>query len=389
MSDSADAGRGLLGSNTRKDDHPGRDGRIVERFALQSVARDLLSGERVAECLRAIVPGLAHVKVMHSPSVQRAHYKNLLVCASVWHCPVCAAKISERRRQELTAAMDRNGELAPALLTFTVQHHRAHSLKETLQAVLSAYKHMAHGKAWEHFRDRFALVGTVRALEVTFTQNGWHVHIHVLAFFDHKPNEAELASALSERWIGMVRKQDRFASNGHGVDVAFGRKAVADYVSKWGHEPKKRLWDVEDEVAKQVAKNARGKDGLSPFGLLRDYNEGNRASGRRFVEYAHAFKGARQLCWSRGLRARLGISKEKTDEELAKEIEADAVLLALLSRLQWRQVLANDIRGELLRVANAGDAEALWRFLAGFGIDRYQGIERPGRQAPALVRVPV
>jgi hypothetical protein len=77
------------------------------------------------------------------------------------------------------------------------------------------------------------------------------------------------------------------------------------------------------------------------------------------------------LVWSKGLRAKLGIGEAKSDEVIAKEIEADAVLLAMLSRLQWRQVLGNDIRGELLQVASKGDPDLLWSFLAEFGIERY------------------
>ena len=365
----AENGRGLLGSNTRNNDHPDaeRDRRVIERFAMQSVARELLPGERVAECLRAIVPGQAHVKIMHSPSVMRAHYKHLLVCASVWNCPVCAAKISERRRVELTAALDRNDELVPALLTFTVQHTRAHPLKETLAALLAAYKRMCHGKAWEGFRDRFGLIGTVRALEVTYTLNGWHAHTHTLALFDDRPNEDELHRFLSGRWIASVRKTGRFASDGHGCNVEFRKKAIGNYVSKFGEQ-----WGIEHELVKAVSKVSKSDKGMTPFGLLADYLAGNKASGRRFVEYAQAFKGCRQLVWSKGLRSKLGIGEAKSDEVIAKEIEQDAVLLAMLSRLQWRRILANDIRGELLAVAHQGDVDKVWSFLAEFGIERYQ-----------------
>jgi hypothetical protein len=50
----------------------------------------------------------------------------------------------------------------------------------------------------------------------------------------------------------------------------------------------------------------------------------------------------------------------------------DAVLLGLLTRAQWRVVLANDARGELLEVARSGDWQHVETFLAGIGCDLSQ-----------------
>ena len=68
----------------------------LERFALQSVARSILPKARTAKCLR--VPFARSVGVFHSQAQESAHYGGLVTCASVWACPICAAKISERRR---------------------------------------------------------------------------------------------------------------------------------------------------------------------------------------------------------------------------------------------------------------------------------------------------
>lgn len=380
MAESDGRDRGLLGIHARRYSPSDRDAKVIERFALQSSARELLPLERVSDCLRVIVPGQAHVKVMHSARVGRAHYKNLLVCGSVWQCPVCSAKISERRRVELTSAIERNGRLVPALLTLTIEHTRGHTLKASLSALLKAWKRMTQGKAWMGIRSRFGIVGSIRALEITHGANGWHPHLHVLVIFQGKPDEDELRECVSARWINSVKKQDRFA-NSHGCDIEFRKKMIGDYVTKFGSQSQ---WTIEHELVKAVSKIAKGEKGLSPFGLLSDYFKGNKHSGRLFKEYARTLKGQRQLCWSKGLRSRLGIGAEKKDEDLAKAIEEDAVLLAVLSRLQWKKVLGNDIRGELLAVAHAGDADKVWEFLARFGIERHEvgDITRP---APQLV----
>src|SRR5438552_1083589 len=72
------------------------------RWQLQREARALLPHERVAFCMRRIQA--TTVDVFYSPQHQSAHYGGLMVCGSVWVCPLCAAKISERRRAELEQA---------------------------------------------------------------------------------------------------------------------------------------------------------------------------------------------------------------------------------------------------------------------------------------------
>ena len=87
------------------------------------------------------------------------------------------------------------------------------------------------------------------------------------------------------------------------------------------------------------------------------------------------FKGRQQLVWSKGLRKKLGLAQEKTDQELAEEEREQAYILAQLSISQWQQVLGNDIRAELLEVAATGDSVVLREFLEEFGIC---GVEYPG-----------
>ena len=99
--------------------------RRVERFALQSVARDILPDSRTAKCLR-IRAYDKDVEVWKSKSHGTASYGGLQTCGSVWTCPICAAKIAERRRLEIQAAMAQHraqgGEVH--LLTLTTPHTR-------------------------------------------------------------------------------------------------------------------------------------------------------------------------------------------------------------------------------------------------------------------------
>ena len=77
----------------------------VQRFSLQSVARAILPESRTAKCLR-IRAHDCDVQVWKSKEHGTASYGGLQTCGSVWACPVCSAKIAERRRVELLDAME-------------------------------------------------------------------------------------------------------------------------------------------------------------------------------------------------------------------------------------------------------------------------------------------
>lgn len=338
--------------------------RRLLRFSLQSAARELLPRERVAKCLRSPIPSAPTVDVYRSAEFQTAHYGGLQVCASVWCCPVCSAKVTERRRVELASGVkfwrDQAGGYL-VLVTYTLRHHAGDDLQLVLAALLRAFELVHTARWWALFSDRFRIYGKVRALEVTVGEAGWHPHIHCLYFLGSGPLPAihSLEQSLKTRWLELLKKQGRDASWANGVDVRYTDEDIAEYVSKYGQEPQ---WKIEHEMTKSPSKIAKN-GGRTAFQLLKDYSEGDSKSGRLFMQYAANFKGKSQLHWSRGLRALLSLEVEKSDEELAKSTERDALLLASLTRPQWRAILGNDARGELLEIASTGDLEAFWMFV--------------------------
>lgn len=349
-----------------------RDRRLY-RWVLQAAARDLMPDERVSWCLRRVQPGRDHVSVYYSPRIHRAHYKNLIVCGSVWMCPICAAKISERRRLELTRAVDLNGHLQVALVTFTLQHDKSMGVGQSLDALMEAYRWMKGGRhrPWEAFEKDSQLVGSVRGLETTYGANGWHPHSHSLFFFEGSACLDGAETFLKTEWIRSLEKLGYSASDDHGVDFRTAARDVAAYVAKIGHEPldKKRpgRWTMEHEVTKSQTKIARNGKGRSPTELLSAFAVGDKASGKLWREYARHFKGRRQLVWSRGMRAALHLDREESDEEIARRTEEDSILLAMLPLSVWRVILGNDARGEVLEIASSGDVGELLAFLRRIG----------------------
>ena len=136
--------------------------------------------ERVARCNRYLQVGQTHVEVVHSAIEQQAHYGKLEVCSSVWLCPVCATKIAERRRAELSEGVDHCKVQGGAVLhlTLTVRHKHGDNLQNLLDRFTRAYRTMTGHRTYrEKLRPLYQLFGSVRALEVTHSEaNGWHPH---------------------------------------------------------------------------------------------------------------------------------------------------------------------------------------------------------------------
>ena len=91
--------------------------------------------------------------------------------------------------------------------------------------------------------------------------------------------------------------------------------------------------------------------GLTPWDLLK-LSLTCPASGKLFQEFAITFKGARQLVWSRGLKALYGI-EDQTDQELAEETEKQAVEVMSLDSLAWHLVTGYQRRAALLSCVEA------------------------------------
>ena len=158
----------------------------VARYIIQSVISEILPNERVARCLRLVVPSEPGVKLMYSDKVKRAHFKGLTVCGSTWSCPVCASKISERRRQEIRPALEAwPGGLIMA--SFTLQHTLADTLQGLKDQLYDCYHKLLSGKGWQDIKKRWGIVGLISSSELTWGPLfGWHPHKHALIFTKNK-----------------------------------------------------------------------------------------------------------------------------------------------------------------------------------------------------------
>jgi len=353
----------------RMDEKEKRVRRRSIRFTLQQKAGELLPKHRVSYCQQRLIAGQTTVKIMLSEgkdgSSPHAHYKGLMTCGSVWVCPVCAAKITERRRLEVKRAIDLNPDKEKIFVTFTFSHLSDWPLERSLKVFLQAYRKLRAGDPYKHFEEKYGIVADIVGLEQTYgDEHGWHPHKHDLMFSVSKLTEdhvEEMRNWLSARWVKILASLGYYASDQYGVDVRIGDQAAGDYITKWG---------LDSELTKGPAKMGR-KENYTPWQLLLGAVEGDQRAAALFVEYANAMKGKRLLTWSKGAREILGLNEpELTDEELAEQDQAKAVEFMAITKLQLDKVVKVGIRAELLSMAEqTRDAFKVWLWLGEFGIE--------------------
>lgn len=310
---------------------------------------------------------VADVSLVKPAKRDSYHYKGLFTCGSVHACPICASKIQERRRQEVAQAIAYAASIdrAPFMASFTFPHRVDQPLALLLNLQQAAIKKLRESRGYVALMLRAKAAGRIRTLEVTHGKNGWHPHTHELLFLDEKTPAAWLREELSLLWLKACAKVGLFLPardseadfSRHAVDVRAGDEGVAGYMAKMDDQSK---WGLSHELTKSSSKQGR-RAGVHPFKLARET-----ATGHLFVEYVHAMKGQRQLVWSRGLKAAVGV-EEKTDEQVAQEESAKVDDRIPISPPAWRFVLGNDARWEVQHAAKIGGASAVDEFLTLLG----------------------
>jgi len=296
----------------RSEGHDPRKQGRSDRFRWQRHAAGLLGGKaRVGLCRWSMISRADGVDVVTSSyagsDARFAHYEGLQTCGSVWNCPCCSARISSTRRDELNLLLSwaRAQGHSVQMVTLTARHGRGDELVDLLNRMKGAKRRWAQHRAYRRLKP--IIVGTVTATEVTGGgANGWHPHFHMIIV---SAGSVDL-DKLREPWLASLRAS---GLNGTGAGwLVQDASQAGRYVAKWG---------AAEEVALGARKKGRG--GLTPMQLLAascDYAD-KRASFL-WREYSSAFQGRRQLVWSRGLKAMVGVG-DIADDEAARDQQQD------------------------------------------------------------------
>lgn len=343
-------------------------GHRLKRWELQASARELLPESRLRVCYRHRQKQTDFVRVYRRGEGEKAstYYRGLQVCGSVWSCPVCASKITEKKRQQLVRVIEQHTKAGGGvmLLTLTVPHQRQKDADDIqnsafwlADSLLEAFRSFGMGRnAWTRLVPGY--IGSVRSLEVTHTSNGWHPHLHVLVLTSRSLTDVQrlmLSDILHGHW-GTVTLRKGFTPlhRVHGLRLDDGRQA-GNYAAKWG---------IPEELTKAHVKQGRREDSRTPWALLADYTlKADHQAGALFREFAEAFKGKSQLHWSRGLKALFEV-EDKTDEQLAQETNREEdILAARIGPADWSLIRRHELRGLVLELLRSSDWSAVVRLL--------------------------
>lgn len=361
-------GEAPLDITAKSVDHPSKENPVKKgrsaRFRWQRHAAGLLGGTaRVGLCRWTVVSRAAGVDVVTSryegsPDLH-AHYEGLQTCGSVWDCPCCAARISETRRAELNQLLSwaRARGLRVQMITLTARHGRGDALADLLDRMKRAKQRWGQTRAYREIKP--VLIGSVTATEVTGGgAHGWHPHFHMIVVTseDVDLNTLQAGWLSSLRWAGL---------DGTGAGWRVQDASVAgDYMAKWG---------AAEELALGAKK--RGRGGMTPTQLLAaSCDDGDKAAGALWREYSAAFRGRRQLVWSRGLKAMVNVD-EVDDAEAAQDERQEAqteVGRTNIATDDWSPrtgMGAQHRRGRILDAAESDGAEGVARVIAEGGAD--------------------
>lgn len=293
----------------------------------------------------------------------------LRTCGSVWACPVCSARIQAERRAELVQLVrwaSENGFVV-AFGTYTLRHRQGQPLVELLDAVQGGYRAVGQARGPRRVRAELGYIGQVRAVEVTFGQNGWHPHLHTVLIFEG-PLDGDvtqgdldrLADAEFSVWqrqavrrgLGAPRRE-RWELKLISPDEV---EAVGEYLGKAVYRPPV---DAKDARAVgfelQAGQTKTGKRGSrTPWQLLESVvKTGDADDLDLWLEYEQATRGRQALVWSQGLKQRALVS-DRTDEEVAGE-EIGSAEDTLFTVPDWTP-FSRDARliGELLNAVSEG-----------------------------------
>lgn len=359
-----------------------------ERRTVRQALRGLLrqSGvsvlDRVAKCGMPI--GSSAVVVTRGPDGS-AHLSGLETCASIWSCPVCAAKIRNHRAEEVAKGLANHiaaggGAL---LVTLTLPHAAGDKLAKTVKLVSDGFRSVNAGRAYADDRAAFGILGHIRAFEITHGANGWHPHLHVVVCLDRRATvdgAAALQSRWQARWDRWLRRMGWRASvDKIGVRVDRVRRdaaAVGAYVAKL-QEGEKLDRSVGNEIARADLKSGR-EGSRVPFEILADFGSDGLADDLDlWHEYQLATKGRSAIRWSKGLRKLLlPVDQELTDEEIA-ELEVGGVAIAWLTPALFRKIAGRPYGESCLYVAaEQGGIAGIARFVRAMGLD-VAGVMQP------------
>jgi hypothetical protein len=331
----------------------------VKAWYLRSLGRELLKTHgyyrRMRWCGAMMARRKRAVGVWSRPDRAYGRVSGVCLCGQSIACPVCAPRIAAFRSNEVAEAYQRarNAGWVASLETFTMPHE----FSLAPDALLNQFNLFAD--MWRCYmkhadRRERGTEGHHVAREINWGANGWHFHGHRLRY--DQPDSYDQNRARAQ-WLAVLEQFGlrTIGADEHAYDAGpVNDEAGARYCAKLSTSVEAQARSIGLELASSATK------GRNLNTLLSDYARGDSSAASIWVHGAACVtaKKVSSVRWSRGLRAKLGISVDKSDEQIsAEEVTSTDVCLGFLTPHQWRGIIAHKAEFTLCIAANQGRAQ--------------------------------
>lgn len=434
------------------------------------IERNKLYGQKLKGlrfCGHTVLP--EHNAVFVITNGEESRYSTLIRCHSTWACPYCMPRVMAKKGADIACAIDALAtwyKQKAAMITFTlphdkhmscedayeilmltwrmfnrngrtVKHKRQYELKSDVDRVNKMadeekykyhhYKNKTDQRAvgkqgekktyecgyspWADFRVSLKMDYWVRVYEFTYGDNGWHPHIHMLAWVpqENLQKTVEFEDAILDSWWHCAKYQAlKYYKQKYPDQIELYtervEKVYADYkkISKDGH---RSVYISKDKHGKVIAQQSshyvtgwsgnmeltggsnmkHAQDGhLTPYQML-EMSCANAVEAERlmplFIEYAQVTRGHRRVELSKHPPLNKIIEKWKMSEEYVQMIKKKCTetvgvpwrVVAWFNKEQWYDICEwdtttdEDIRTTILQLARAPDP---WQAIADY-VDRF------------------
>lgn len=338
-------------------------------YQLRDFLQDITQINRCRKCGRVPVERVPTVHIAQSNEGQ-ARYQGVILCHSLWMCPVCSDRIARKRAANLADLLARwahaNGGLC--FQTLTIPHSIENNLKETVSAVTRGFRGVLSGRAWHQVEADFGIAGHVRVLEVTVGPNGWHPHVHIL-FFTKKSLTSRQLSNFQQR---IYSRFSRTIQN-RGFPQPDPRNCPLKTVQGPGVGAYLAKIQAAAELTCWHTKKGR-KGNRTPFQVLDDaMTNAEPRDLALWAEWEETMPGRRQMNWSKGFEKALkalpaASSEAESDTEESRTVAR--ISHALWGRIRSRRGLDFAVL-EAIESGGYEEAALLLQRTVGQGLDNF------------------
>ncbi|ATA90915.1 hypothetical protein CGC56_01250 [Capnocytophaga canimorsus] len=289
------------------------------------------------------------VPVVRGKESQKVYYSGLMKCGSVWRCPVCSFKITQRRQLEVFELSNKwlnlhekttgkKGRLS--FITLTLRHSKSDLLEVLLKRLSEEFRKFQKTSVYKRIEEENNIRGFVKTLEIKYSfENGWHPHLHLL-YFHTQEETHKFHKEFVKAWC--KRKKISASLNAQCAKDVYTEKGIVDYVTKW---------DMSKEMTQGHHKiNPNENKRFTPFLILRLLTENNfkntyadrnfkRNLEGLFYEYSRYTKGKHLINISKNLKREMKLYEEllnieiKSDAEILEDEKIDKVEFKISSNL--------------------------------------------------------